>query len=176
MIVGPGNVYVALAKREVAGHVGVPAAFAGPSEVVVVADGSVPAEWVAVDVVVQAEHGPGGLAWLVTWDRAVADAVDAEVGRLVGAWRPAGPTSRPRCDGGGYVVLVDGPEQAVAVANLIAPEHLQLMVADPAALVAGRAPRRRRVLGPVRPGQLGDYVAGPSHVLPTVGTARFPAP
>ncbi|HVF14220.1 MAG TPA: histidinol dehydrogenase, partial [Acidimicrobiales bacterium] len=87
VIVGPGNVYVAVAKREVAaeGVVGVPAAFAGPAEVVVVADDTVPASWAAVDVVVQAEHGPDGLAWLVTWDESVADAVTAAVTRMVEA-------------------------------------------------------------------------------------------
>src|SRR5690606_22615672 len=84
VIVGPGNVYVALAKREVAGMglVGVPSSFAGPSEVVVVADGSAEVDFAAIDVILQAEHGPDGLAWLVTWDEKVADEVTAAVARL----------------------------------------------------------------------------------------------
>ncbi len=87
VIVGPGNVYVALAKRQVAGEgrVGVPSAFAGPSEVVVVADATAPVRYAAIDVVVQAEHGPGGLAWLVTWDDAALEAVSAEVAGIVAA-------------------------------------------------------------------------------------------
>ena len=83
VIAGPGNVYVALAKREVAGQVGVPMAFAGPSEVVVVADATAPVDYVAIDLMVQAEHGPDGLAWLITWDPDVADAVDAALDRLL---------------------------------------------------------------------------------------------
>ena len=172
VIVGPGNVYVALAKREVAGLVGVPSAFAGPSEVVVVADATVPAGFVAIDIVVQAEHGPDGLAWLITWDEAVADAVDAEVSRIVEV--------SPRCDdvtatltSAGWVVLVDGPDEALAVSDAIAPEHLQLMV-DDAESLADRVRHAGAIFcGPWSPASLGDYVAGPSHVLPTAGTARF---
>ncbi len=172
VIVGPGNVYVALAKREVAGLVGVPSAFAGPSEVVVVADATVPAGFVAIDIVVQAEHGPDGLAWLITWDEAVADAVDVEVSRIVEV--------SPRCDdvtatltSAGWVVLVDGPDEALAVSDAIAPEHLQLMV-DDAESLADRVRHAGAVFcGPWSPASLGDYVAGPSHVLPTAGTARF---
>src|SRR5690242_9111773 len=114
VIAGPGNIYVAVAKRMVAGEgrVGVPSAFAGPSEVVVVADASVPAQFAAVDVVVQAEHGPGGLAWLVTWDERVLEAVSAEVGRIAGA--SARRTDLEATLGrSGYAVLVDGPEAAV---------------------------------------------------------------
>ncbi len=83
VIAGPGNVYVAIAKREVAGVVGVPSAFAGPSEIVVVADDSTPPTYAAIDVIVQAEHGPDGLAWLITWSPEAADAIDAEIVRLV---------------------------------------------------------------------------------------------
>src|SRR5436305_8263349 len=87
VIVGPGNIYVATAKREVGaeGIVGLPSAFAGPSEVVVIADDTTPADYAAIDLVVQAEHGPDGLAWLITWSEATADAVDAAVERLVGS-------------------------------------------------------------------------------------------
>ena len=172
VIVGPGNVYVALAKREVAGLVGVPSAFAGPSEVVVVADATVPTSFVAIDIVVQAEHGPDGLAWLITWDEAVADAVDAEVSRIVEA-SPRRDDVTATLASAGWVVLVDGPDEALAVSDAIAPEHLQLMV-DDAESLADRVRHAGAVFcGPWSPASLGDYVAGPSHVLPTAGTARF---
>ena len=172
VICGPGNKYVAIAKREVAQHVGIASAFAGPSEVVVIADSTAPAAFAAVDVVVQAEHGPDGLAWLICWDPEVADAVDVEVTRIT--------EQSDRRDEilstlavSGYAVVCDGPEQAVAVANLIAPEHLQLMCADAEAM-ADRVDNAGAIfIGPWSPASLGDYVAGPSHVLPTDGTARF---
>ncbi len=172
VIAGPGNLYVALAKREVAGLVGVPSAFTGPSEVVVVADATVPAVFAAIDVVVQAEHGPDGLAWLVTWDEAVADAVDAEVACIVDA-SPRRDDVTATLATAGWVVLVDGPDEALAVSDVIAPEHLQLMV-DGAEALADRVRHAGAVFcGPWSPASLGDYVAGPSHVLPTAGTARF---
>jgi histidinol dehydrogenase len=174
VIVGPGNVYVALAKRFVAGEgrVGVPSAFAGPSEVVVVADRGAPVDLAAIDVVVQAEHGPDGLAWLVTWDEVVAKEVaDAIAAYVAGAPRQGAIEST--LGAGGYVVLVDGPEQALAVANTIAPEHLQLMVDDPEALLPLVRNAGAVFCGPFAPASLGDYLAGPSHVLPTFGSARF---
>jgi histidinol dehydrogenase len=172
VIVGPGNVYVSVAKREVAGLVGVPSAFAGPSEVVVVADATAPVEAAAVDVVVQAEHGPAGLAWLVTWDEAVADAVSAEVARLVAA-SPRRSEIESTLAEGGYAVVCDGPEQALAVANTIAPEHLELITEDPEALLPLVRSAGAVFCGPWAPASVGDYVAGPSHVLPTFGSARF---
>jgi histidinol dehydrogenase len=174
VIAGPGNVYVAVAKRMVAGEgrVGVPSAFAGPSEVVVVADASVPAQFAAVDVVVQAEHGPGGLAWLVTWDEAVLDAVTAEVGRIAGS-SPRRADLDATLDRSGYAVLVDGPEHAVAVANAIAPEHLELLCEGAGELVDLVRHAGAVFCGPWSPASLGDYLAGPSHVLPTNGSARF---
>ena len=174
VIVGPGGNRVAQAKREVAstGAVGVPSSFAGPSEVVVVADASTPVEWAAVDVVVQAEHGPDGLAWLVTWDVDVADAVSADVARLVAA-SPRRAQIESTLAEGGYAVVVDGPEQAMAVANAIAPEHLELMTADPEALLPLVRSAGAVFCGPWAPASVGDYLAGPSHVLPTYGSARF---
>ncbi|MFP5254397.1 MAG: histidinol dehydrogenase [Acidimicrobiia bacterium] len=174
VIVGPGSARVAQAKREVAsaGLVGVPSAFAGPSEVVVVADGSTPVEWAAIDVVLQAEHGPDGLAWLVTWDEAVADAVAAAVAEIV-------PTSPRRqhleatLAEGGYAVLCDSPEQAMAVSNAIAPEHLELLVEDADALLPLVRHAGAVFCGPYAPASVGDYLAGPNHVLPTYGSARF---
>jgi histidinol dehydrogenase len=172
VIVGPGNVYVSQAKRQVTGLVGVPAAFAGPSEVVVIGDASVPAELCAIDIVVQAEHGPGGLAWLITWDEAVADAVDVAIAGIVAEAERRADIESTLADGG-YTVLVDGAEAALAVANAIAPEHLQLMTADPQALVPLVRNAGAVFCGPWSPASLGDYTAGPSHVLPTFGSARY---
>ncbi|MCY3577936.1 MAG: histidinol dehydrogenase [bacterium] len=172
VIVGPGNVYVAIAKQLVAGVVGVPAAFAGPSEVVVVADGTAPAEYAAIDLIVQAEHGPDGLAWFITWDPDTADAVEKAVASLLsGADRRddiAATFSRS-----GYIVLVDGPEAAAEVVNFIAPEHLQVMTEAPEAVIDRVRNAGAIFRGPLAPASIGDYVAGPSHVLPTNGTARF---
>jgi histidinol dehydrogenase len=174
VIVGPGNVYVAVAKREVAGEgrVGVPSAFAGPSEVVVVADASVAPAHAAVDVIVQAEHGPEGLAWLVTWDVEVADAVEAEVARLV-ADSPRRADIEATLATAGISVLVDTPEDAMVVANAIAPEHLELLCADPESLVELVRHAGAVFCGPWSAASIGDYWAGPSHVLPTFGSARF---
>ena len=174
VIVGPGSARVAQAKREVAsaGLVGVPSAFAGPSEVVVVADETTPVAYAAIDVVLQAEHGPDGLAWLVTWDEAVADAVTTAVAEIV----PRSPR-REHLEAtlaeGGYAVLVDGPEQAIAVSNAIAPEHLELLVEDSDAMLAMVRHAGAVFCGPFAPASVGDYLAGPNHVLPTYGSARF---
>jgi histidinol dehydrogenase len=174
VIVGPGNLYVATAQRLVAeeGAVGVPAAFAGPSEVVVVADASAPADYAALDLVVQAEHGPDGLAWLVTWSEAVAQAVEEAVDRFV-AGSPRRAEVTATLAQGGWSVLVDGPEQAIQVCNVVAPEHLELITADPAALVPHVRSAGAVFCGPWAPASVGDYVAGPSHVLPTARSARF---
>ena len=172
VIVGPGNVYVAIAKREVAGLVGVPSSFPGPSEVVVVVDETAPADLAAVDVILQAEHGPGGLAWLISWSEAALDSVCAEIAAQV-AVAPRRSDIESTFAEGGYAVLCDSPEQAVAVSNLIAPEHLELITADPAALVPLVRHAGAVFCGPWSPASVGDYLAGPSHVLPTDGTARF---
>lgn len=172
VIVGPGNVYVALAKRQVAGLVGVPSSFPGPSEVVVIADATAPADLAAVDVILQAEHGPGGLAWLISWDEGALDAICAEIADQVAA-APRRTDIESTFAEGGYAVLVDSPEQAVAVSNAIAPEHLELLTEDPAALVPLVRHAGAVFCGPWSPASVGDYLAGPSHVLPTDGTARF---
>ena len=172
VIVGPGNIYVALAKREVAGVVGVPSSFAGPSEVVVVGDGSVRPQLAAIDVVLQAEHGPDGLAWLITWDEAYAELVTAEVARIVEA-SPRRADIEATLHEGGYAVIVDGPEQAIDIANTIAPEHLELLVEDPDALLPLVKHAGAVFCGQWAPASVGDYLAGPNHVLPTFGSARF---
>ncbi len=174
VIVGPGNIYVAIAKREVAsrGLVAIPSAFAGPSEVVVVADETVAPDFVAIDVIVQAEHGPDGLAWLLCWSDSVADSVGAAIERLVET-APRQAEILATLDLNGYVVVCDGPGQAMEVANVIAPEHLELLC-DAAIAELGRVRNAGAVfLGPHSPASIGDYLAGPSHTLPTYGSARF---
>ncbi len=174
VIVGPGNVYVALAQRLVAqeGTVGVPSAFAGPSEVAVVADDTTPVDFAAVDLVVQAEHGPGGLAWLVTWSEVAADRITEAVARMTEA-SPRRAEIASTLDGGGFAVVVDGPAQAMEVVNIIAAEHLELMSADAESLVGSVRRAGAVFVGPWAPASVGDYVAGPSHVLPTARSARF---
>jgi histidinol dehydrogenase len=174
VIVGPGNVYVALAQRLVAqqGAVGVPSAFAGPSEVAVVADETTDISYAAIDIVVQAEHGPDGLSWLITWSEEVADRITAEVARLT-AMSPRKAEIESTLDRGGFAVVVDGPRQAMDVCNVIAAEHLELMSADPETLVGMVRSAGAVFVGPWAPASVGDYVAGPSHVLPTARSARF---
>ena len=172
VIVGPGSRRVSLAKLEVRGIVGMPASFAGPSEVVVVADETVPVDYIAIDLVVQAEHGPDGLAWLVTWSEPVLDAVTAAVASFV-EQSPRRAEIEATLAVGGYAVLVDGREAAMAVSNQIAPEHLELCCDDPRAMVPLVRNAGAVFLGPYAPASLGDYIAGPSHTLPTFGSARY---
>ncbi len=172
IIVGPGSRRVSLAKLEVRGVVGMPASFAGPSEVVVIADESVPVDYVAIDLVVQAEHGPDGLAWLITWSESMLNAVTAAVASLV-AESPRRAEIEATLADGGYAVLVDGPEAAMAVSNEIAPEHLELCCDSPQAMIPLVRNAGAVFLGPYTPASLGDYIAGPSHTLPTFGSARY---
>ncbi len=172
VVAGPGNAWVATAKQLVAGDVGIASAFAGPSEIVVIADGTCPPAAAATDVVLQAEHGPGGRAWLVTWDAACADAVCAAISQIV-ELSPRRDETLATLDADGFVCLVDGPAQAAEVANFIAPEHLQLMCDGAHELLGDIRHAGAVFVGPWAPASVGDYVAGPSHVLPTAGTARF---
>jgi histidinol dehydrogenase len=174
VIVGPGNIYVAIAERLVAqqGLVGVPSAFTGPSEVAVVADATTPVDYAAIDLVVQAEHGPDGFAWLVSWDERVAEDIGKAVGHIV-ARSPRREEIEATLSRGGWSVLVDGPEQAMEVVNLIAPEHLELMTADAEDLVSQVRSAGAVFVGPWAPASVGDYLAGPNHVLPTARSARF---
>jgi histidinol dehydrogenase len=171
VIVGPGNMYVTAAKREVAGIVGIES-LAGPSELVVVADDTADPAMVAADLVAQAEHGPDGAAILVTWDEAVADAVDEAVGKLT-AEAPRRAEIEATLKSGGRTVLVDAPDVALEAANAIAPEHLELITADPESLVPLVRNAGAVFCGPWSPAVVGDYVAGVNHVLPTARTARF---
>jgi len=173
VIVGPGNAYVALAKRELAGAgvVGIDG-FAGPSEVAIVADGTAEPTWIAADLLAQAEHGPGGAAVLVTWDPAVADAVDAAVATLL-ADAPRRADIEATLGSGGRALLVDDVDAAARVVDILAPEHLEL-VCDGADDLALRIRNAGAIfVGPFAPAALGDYVAGVNHVLPTARSARF---
>ena len=174
VIVGPGGLFTSVAKQQVAaqGVVGVPGSFPGPSEVVVVADDTTPVDYAAIDVIVQVEHGPDSVGWLITWSEEAADRIEAAVARLA-AGNPRRAVIEANLASNGYTALVDGPEQAIAVANVVAPEHLELMTADPEALLPLVRSAGAVFTGPFAPASVGDYLAGPSHVLPTYGSARF---
>jgi histidinol dehydrogenase len=171
VVVGPGNAYVVEAKRQVFGTVGIDG-LAGASEVVVVADDTVEPEWVAVDLLAQAEHGPGGAVAVIVWDEAVAERVELALDTLLlSAERRDEAAST--LDAGGRVILVDDAGRAVDAANAIAPEHLELMCADADLLVPLVRNAGAVFVGAFAPAVIGDYVAGTNHVLPTGGTARF---
>lgn len=173
-IVGPGNAYVAEAKRRVFGDVGIDMV-AGPSEVVVVADGAADAECAAADLLAQAEHDPLARAILITDDARLVEAVAAALERQL-ARLPRRAIAAEALARRGALVRAATLDQAVDLVNRLAPEHLELLVAVPQALL----PRVRHAgavfVGPRTPEVVGDYVAGPSHVLPTSGTARFSSP
>jgi histidinol dehydrogenase len=170
MIVGPGNLFVALAKRHVYGQVAIDC-IAGPSEVTVLADHTAPPEYVAADMLAQAEHSPGS-SLLVTWHPALIDAVAAELERQLGALSRADLT-RDALTQFGALVLTRDEAEAIAVVNQLAPEHLEIMTADHEATLARIENAGAIFLGPFSPVAVGDYAAGPSHVLPTGATARF---
>jgi histidinol dehydrogenase len=171
VIVGPGNAYVAEAKRQVAADVGIDG-YAGPSEVAVVADDSVAPVLVAVDLLAQIEHGPGGSAALITWSETLGPEVERELEILLeGA--PHARDTEDALRAGGRLVLVEGPEQAMDAANAIAPEHLELMCAAAEDLVPLVRNAGAVFVGSDASAVIGDYVAGVNHVLPTGGTARF---
>lgn len=173
-IVGPGNIYVATAKRLVFGVVGIDLV-AGPSEVLVVADGTVPASWVAADLLAQAEHDPLASAVCVTPSGELAEAVRSEVTKQL-ATLPRASLAGRALDAFGAVIIVEDLAAAVALANTIAPEHLELLVADPWNLLPRVKNAGAVFLGAYTPEVAGDYLAGPNHVLPTGGTARFSSP
>jgi histidinol dehydrogenase len=170
-IVGPGNAYVAEAKRQVFGRVGIDS-IAGPSEVVIVADAANDIRRVAIDLLAQAEHDEAAQAILITDDAAFADAVaDAVAAELPSLARAAIAGASWRTHGA--VILVRNWEEAAGLVDRLAPEHLQLMVADPGSLFSRIRHAGAAFLGACAPEALGDYIAGPNHVLPTGRTARF---
>jgi histidinol dehydrogenase len=170
-IVGPGNAYVAEAKRQVFGRVGIDS-IAGPSEVVVVADAANDPRLVAVDLLAQAEHDEAAQSILITDDAAFADAVATAVAAELPTL-PRSAIAGASWDAHGAVIVVENWEQAVGLVDRLAPEHLQLMVRDPEAMFARVRHAGAVFLGAFCPEAVGDYVAGPNHVLPTGRTARF---
>ncbi len=178
-VFGPGNLFVTLAKREVFGTVGIDG-LAGPTETVVIADDSARPDWVALDLLAQAEHDPLAAAILITPSRSLAEKVSAEVERLLApdSQEPFGRTEiiLASLQGASGIVLTRNLEEAFELANGYAPEHLSLSIADPESWLD-----KVRCAGGVFLGErsfevLGDYTAGPSHVMPTGGTARFASP
>ena len=170
-VVGPGNAYVAAAKRQVFGQVGIDM-IAGPSEVLVIADGSANPAWVAADLIAQAEHGAGARSILVTTEKGLADAVTAEVERQL-ALLPKQQFAREGWDELGAVITVASLDEAAILANRIASEHVELALDDPQAILPSIRHAGAIFLGHHTPEAIGDYVGGSNHVLPTAGTARF---
>jgi histidinol dehydrogenase len=178
-IVGPGNIYVATAKRLVSDCVGIDM-FAGPSEVLIIADESANPKWVAADLVAQAEHDAAAQPILVTTSKELAEQVNKEQEQQrkeLGDDNYLGRAqAKQALERNGAIIIVPDTERAIELANQLAPEHLQLMLAEPDKWL-GRIKHAGAVfLGHYSPTALGDYIAGPNHVLPTAGTARFASP
>lgn len=173
-IVGPGNAYVAAAKRMVFGIVGIDMV-AGPSEILVICDGQTDPDWIAMDLFSQAEHDEAAKAWLISPDAGFLDRVLASMERLLPEMERH-EIIRAALNANGALIKVNDLAEAVEVANVIAPEHLELSVADPSGLLPSLRHAGAIFLGRHTPEALGDYCAGPNHVLPTSSTARFASP
>jgi histidinol dehydrogenase len=173
-IVGPGNVYVAEAKRQVFGQVGIDM-LAGPSEILVICDGSTPPEWVAMDLFSQAEHDESAQAILLSPDVRCLNAVQSAIERLLPEM-PRRDTIAASLHARGALIETRDLDEACALANRIAPEHLELSVQDPEAWLPRLANAGAVFLGRFSSEAIGDYCAGPNHVLPTAGSARFSSP
>lgn len=173
-ITGPGNAYVTAAKKLVMGDVGIDM-LAGPSEVLVLADDSAEPSFIAIDLMAQAEHDPRATTYLVTTDPTLPDEVEEALGVLLED-APRADVIRRSLTDNGLVVVVPDEIAAIDVANQVAPEHLEIMMEDPFELLGQVRNAGAIFLGPWTPESVGDYVAGPNHVLPTGGTARFSGP
>ena len=173
-ITGPGNAYVAAAKRRVFGTVGIDM-IAGPSEILVLADGSTPADWVAMDLFSQAEHDELAQSILLCPDKAYIDAVQESINRLLPAM-PRAEIIAKSLNGRGALILTRSMEEACEISNRIAPEHLEVSSRDPHRWETLLKHAGAIFLGAFTSESLGDYCAGPNHVLPTSGTARFSSP
>lgn len=173
-IVGPGNAYVANAKRHVFGTVGIDM-IAGPSEILIIADGTTPPDWVAMDLFSQAEHDELAQSILICPDATYLDAVTESIERLLPQMPRAGVIRTSLIDRGALIQVKDLAE-ACAISNRIAPEHLELSVQEPAALLPQIRHAGAIFMGAYSSESLGDYCAGPNHVLPTSGSARFSSP
>lgn len=173
-IVGPGNIYVATAKRQVFGQVAIDM-IAGPSEIVVVCDGDTDPDWVAMDLFSQAEHDEDAQAILISWDVAFLDRAQAAIERLLPTLERA-DIVRASLSGRGALIRARDAADAAALVNQIAPEHLELSMDEPLAFARQVRHAGAIFLGRHTAEALGDYCAGPNHVLPTAGTARFSSP
>ncbi len=173
-ITGPGNAYVASAKKHVFGQVGIDM-IAGPSEILVLADGSTPADWVAMDLFSQAEHDELAQSILLCPDAAYIDAVQSEIDRLLNEM-PRAEIIAKSLNGRGALIHTRSMEEACAISNRIAPEHLEVSSRDPQQWEPQLLHAGAIFLGAYTSESLGDYCAGPNHVLPTSGTARFSSP
>lgn len=173
-IVGPGNIYVATAKKMVYGEVDIDM-IAGPSDVLIIADASANPRWLAADLLAQAEHDPLAQAILVTTEAALIEEVQAELDLQL-KQLPRKDIAAAALESSGKLILVKDLIEALTIANQIAPEHLELAVADPFALLGQVENAGSVFLGHHTPEVLGDYFAGPNHTLPTEGTARFYSP
>jgi histidinol dehydrogenase len=173
-ICGPGNIYVALAKREVYGAVDIDS-IAGPSEIVVLADETAEPAYVAADLLSQAEHDEMASAILVTPSQSLADSVAAEVERQLQEL-PRQAIARASVENYGAIIVVDSLEEGISVVNRLAPEHLEIVAEDPMGLVGSIENAGAIFLGPYSSEPVGDYFAGPNHIIPTNGTARFSSP
>ncbi|MDN6297149.1 MAG: histidinol dehydrogenase [Halomonas sp.] len=173
-IVGPGNIYVATAKRAVFGQVGIDM-IAGPSEILIVADGDTDPDWLAMDLFSQAEHDEDAQAIMVSWDQAQLDAVEASIERLLPTLERE-EIIRASLGARGALIHCADEKEALALINRIAPEHLELSVADPEGWLGNIRHAGAIFMGRYTAEALGDYCAGPNHVLPTSGTARFSSP
>jgi histidinol dehydrogenase len=173
-IVGPGNAYVAAAKRRVFGTVGIDM-IAGPSEILIIADASADADWVAMDLFAQAEHDEAAQAILLSPDAAFLDAVAASIARQLPAM-PRRDIIGASLSRRGALVRVRSLDEACVIADRIAPEHLELAVDDPEPLLANLHHAGAIFLGHFSSEAIGDYCAGPNHVLPTARSARFSSP
>jgi histidinol dehydrogenase len=170
MIVGPGSQYVALAKKYVFGQVAIDC-LAGPSEIVVAADDAAHPDWVALDMIAQAEHSPG-VAILVTWYEPLIEEVHEAIQKKL-AKLSRGDLARDSIERFGALVLAPNKKAALDCVNALAPEHLHIQTRDPEAFAEDVKHAGAMFLGPFTPVAVGDYAAGPSHVLPTGGTARW---
>jgi histidinol dehydrogenase len=173
-IVGPGNAYVAEAKRQVFGEVGIDMV-AGPSEILVISDGSAPADWVAMDLFSQAEHDESAQALLLSPSSSFVDEVEQAIRKLLPEM-PRRKVIAASLKARGALILTRDLDEACAVANRIAPEHLELSVENPEILIQRIKNAGAIFLGRWSSEAIGDYCAGPNHVLPTAGTARFSSP
>jgi len=174
-IVGPGNIYVALAKKQVYGYVGIDMV-AGPSEVLIIADESAKAEYIAADLLSQAEHDPMASAILITTSRKLAETVSMQVDEQIASLTETKENAIESIKNYGFIVIADDIDEAIVLANKIAPEHLELALSDPEEYLDSIKNAGSVFLGHFSPEPLGDYFAGPNHVLPTSGTARFSSP